>query len=726
MTKETQEPTFWAAPELASAGYPVFPLNGKAPAVAGGFYAATTDHSEIAHWIAEDDMGDHDIGVVTGHASGLVVIEADTQARRAQMEERFGPPTVITRKGAHWYFRHPRDGKVISRKVVAGLDCKADGGYVAVPPSSGKSWASESGIPDKKSLPPLPRGLREELRSGSQVTETNGHVAVDEFAGVEAAAVIARHVKELKSGERHEHLRHVCGALLKRGVAQKSAEAMLIKAWQLVDGELAERALKEVPNTLNTTAAALANGGATGVPSMEKLTPGLFNELEAILSRDDPILAEGKPDEGASHAKAPTDDELRDRFIERHPDYCYGLGDWRRYGDGVWTPTAELKVKRLVVAVLEEAKPEKVRPNKSLMNSVAELTKVRVAVEDEVWDADPNILVCANGALDLQARKLLPHSKEHFATARVPYDYDENARSEVWEERVMGEIIANHLDLAAVGFFQEFAGYCLTTDTSHEIALWLTGKHGGGRSTILAGLDAMLGPRAGVLSLSDIERSNFALTNLPGKTLVTATEQPGTFMRGGGILNAIISGEPIQVDVKFKDPMTIIPRCKIAWAMNEVPRVGNPDDGLYRRVKILSIPEIPEKQRDPQVKEGVKAAGAAILNWALDGLERLRARGYFEVPEKVSDATEEFKQDNDVTGLFVDEMCIKSPEFWEGSSNLYTRYSEWAKDHGHIPMSTITIAKEWRRLGFEQRRGGKGVRWHGVKLRNASDYFSDL
>src|SRR5215208_2656498 len=298
MTEETQ-PTFWAAPELASAGYPVFPLAGKRPAVAGGFYAATTDHSEIAMWIAEEDHGDRDIGVATGHASGLVVIEADTPARRAQMEERFGPPTVVTQKGGHWYFRHPRDGKVVSRRVVTGLDCKADGGYVAVPPSTGKTWANASGIPDKKTLPPLPKGLRETLRPGTLAAETNGHenpaTLVDEFGLVEAAAVIARHVKGLDQGERHEHLRHLCGALLSRGVAQESAERMLIRAWQLVGGELAERAPREVPNTLRTTAAASAAGNATGVPSMERLTPGLFDELEAIFSREDPVLVDVDP-----------------------------------------------------------------------------------------------------------------------------------------------------------------------------------------------------------------------------------------------------------------------------------------------------------------------------------------------------------------------------------------------------------------------------------------------
>jgi putative DNA primase/helicase len=417
----------------------------------------------------------------------------------------------------------------------------------------------------------------------------------------------------------------------------------------------------------------------------------------------------------ASEGK-PTDDELRDRFIEQHPDHTFGLGRWRQYDGGVWESTEDLGVKDLVCRVLEDAKAEKIRPNRTLLTSVLELTKARLAIADERWDADPDILVCANGALRLSSRELLPHSRGYYATSRVPYDYDPDATSGVWEKRVMGELIAQNLGFGAMRFFQEFAGYCLTVDTSQEIALWLHGRHGGGRSTILEGLRAMLGSRAGLLSLSDIERSSFALTNLPGKTLVTAMEQPGGFLRGGGVLNSIISGEPIQIDLKFRDPVEITPRAKIAWAMNELPRVGSPDDGLFRRVKILSIPEIPEKDRDPAVKEEVKASGAAILNWALEGLERLRGRGHFKIPEKVKTATDEFREDNDVVAAFLAEECRIGKGRSVRATSLYKAYKWWCERHGHHPLNDTNLGRDLRGRGFEKVRDSKGVRRLGLEL----------
>jgi hypothetical protein len=94
------EPGFWAAPDLAKAGYPVFPVNGdKRPSVEGGFYAATTDVSQVAEWIIEG-REHHDVAFATGIISGVVVLDADTPEAVARMEADYGEPTVRTRRGA--------------------------------------------------------------------------------------------------------------------------------------------------------------------------------------------------------------------------------------------------------------------------------------------------------------------------------------------------------------------------------------------------------------------------------------------------------------------------------------------------------------------------------------------------------------------------------------------------------------------------------------------------
>src|ERR671913_1090273 len=178
----------------------------------------------------------------------------------------------------------------------------------------------------------------------------------------------------------------------------------------------------------------------------------------------------------------------------------------------------------------------------------------------------------------LLSQRVLPRDRSSFSQPR--YHVASSAKAPAWE-RFLREVAGE--DVAP--FLQEFAGYALTTDTSHELALWLYGPPGGGRSTFLAGLGAMLGPRAGLLGLSEIQRNRFALADVPGKTLLTATEQPAGYMKASYVLNALISGDKLKVEEKFKPAYDVYPRAKVLWAMNELPRVPSANDGLFRRVK---------------------------------------------------------------------------------------------------------------------------------------------
>jgi len=205
---------FWEAPDLVKAGYPVFPISPetKAPSVEGGFYAATTDVSQLAEWI-EAGRADHDVAFPTGLITLTVVIDADTTEAHEWMLAHYGEPHVKTRRGGHWYFRHPQDGKVASRKFSPGLDCKADGGYVLVPPSRNRAWTE--GIPDLAALPRLPealkRRLREERAGGSEERcENTGPVG-----------------DVIPDGDRNDTLTSLAGTMRRRGMGEAEIFAAL-------------------------------------------------------------------------------------------------------------------------------------------------------------------------------------------------------------------------------------------------------------------------------------------------------------------------------------------------------------------------------------------------------------------------------------------------------------------------------------------------------------------
>jgi putative DNA primase/helicase len=422
-----------------------------------------------------------------------------------------------------------------------------------------------------------------------------------------------------------------------------------------------------------------------------------------------------RPKEAAGKPSPPTHDELRDRWIEGNPQHAHGLGEWRRYEDGIWPTVSETSVKAEISNVIETAKPEGIKPTASILASVTELTRIKVFVPDERWNADSGILVCKNGALHISTGELARHQPGHYATSAVPYKYDPGARPAIWNYFLRNTVPA------AANFLQEFAGYALTTEMTHELAVWLFGPPGSGKSTFIAGLAAMLGHRAGILGLADLERSRFTLADLPGKTLVVASEQPSSYLASTNTLNAIISGEPIQVERKYRDPFTVMPRAKVCWAMNELPRVADANSGLFRRVKVVAFPALAEDERDPKIKHAIEHEGAGILNWALEGLWRLKDRGHFEVPPGVEDATKQFRENNDVPALFIDDRCIQGADLKVQASQLYTEYKEWCLENGHRPMSSTRLADDWARLGFEKTASNGRRFYRGVTLRLAGE-----
>jgi putative DNA primase/helicase len=132
-------------------------------------------------------------------------------------------------------------------------------------------------------------------------------------------------------------------------------------------------------------------------------------------------------------------------------------------------------------------------------------------------------------------------------------------------------------------------------------------------------------------------------------------------------------------------------------------------NGLFRRVKVISFPTL-AVEPDPAVKERIRAEGAGILNWTLEGLTRLNERGHFEIPESVRAATEEFRLTNDVPRMFVEEACNTGERLEIQAQELYDGYRHYCLIKGHKPQSATSVASDWKRLGFGSRK------LHGRKL----------
>jgi len=163
-----------AALQYAAMGWHVFPCvyGKKAPAVAGGFHAATSDVIKIGHFFGRGNLN---IGIATG-ASRLVVIDVDGDAGRKSLGTLAAqgeiPPTytVRTRSGGHHYYFSVDSETVIQNSqggspngLAEGIDVRGIDGYVIAAPSwvdaDHKSPAGTYKIELDVPLAPLPGWL---------------------------------------------------------------------------------------------------------------------------------------------------------------------------------------------------------------------------------------------------------------------------------------------------------------------------------------------------------------------------------------------------------------------------------------------------------------------------------------------------------------------------------------------------------------------------------------
>lgn len=407
--------------------------------------------------------------------------------------------------------------------------------------------------------------------------------------------------------------------------------------------------------------------------------------------------------------------DVRDRFIKkRNNDTCYGLGEWRRYDAGVWGTIPELKIKDEIQCIA--TKTPNVSVTNGVVSSVTELLRQRLAVSDLLFDANTNVITFADCVLDLQTWTTVPHCPDHYSTSKLPFAYDPTATLGEWDKFLES--------LPHPAFMRRFAGYCMTSETKYETALWLWGPPGGGKSTYIEALCAMLGARACVLGLSEIERSQFALSQLPGRTLAVSTEQPSRLLRCTHITNAIISGELIIVERKYEDPYTIRPHAKIIWGMNQLPSIGMEGIGMFRRIIPIHFAAIPESDRDPALKEAIMRSPMAVANWALGGLREVQAQNSLSLPSELITARDEYREHNDLTLNFVNEMCDRDPEKRVKTTSLYTQYKAWVNQNGYRAVSVRSFTSDLDRLGFTNIKPHNVSYWLGLGLADDSSLDS--
>ena len=349
---------------------------------------------------------------------------------------------------------------------------------------------------------------------------------------------------------------------------------------------------------------------------------------------------------------------------------------------GIYTPTGEKRVRELLVDNLREeyAKNEK--------SEILDQLRGRHTVRQDEMGGPANRIPVRNGVLNVQPHgiSLEDHNPEHRFLGAVAAVYDPDAGCPQFRS-FLDDVVQTETQRKKL---QEYAGYTLMHwGLPHHKALFLVGPTASGKSTFLDTIRAVLGDDTVVsLTPQELTGERFAGAELFQSWANFRNDIPSSLIEDTGAFKEITAGDSIKAERKFKDPFRFEPNAKHLFSANQLPDAETEDEAFYRRVLLVPFPStVPKSERDPHLDEKLQSELSGVLNWMLDGLQRLMAQGEFTGDRTPGETQRTWEKWGHTVDRFR-EICLQESEGSQlAKSEAYNAYHAFCEAK-NLPAET--------------------------------------
>jgi putative DNA primase/helicase len=344
---------------------------------------------------------------------------------------------------------------------------------------------------------------------------------------------------------------------------------------------------------------------------------------------------------------------------------------------------------------------------------------------------DPyDIVACHNGLLHVPTRDVRPATPALFTLHGVDFAVDLDAPPPVHWLGFLNTLWPQ--DPASRDTLQEWIGYCLTPRTHLQKICLLVGPKRSGKGTIGRVMRRLLGERhVSGPTLAHISEQ-FGLSILVGKSVAIIADARISGRTDTGVLTErllSISGEDtLSIPRKFLPDWTGKLTTRFLLMTNELPRIEDASGALASRFLVLTLHESFYGREDHALFDRFIPELPGILNWALEGWDRLYARGRFVQPSSAATLVQEFEDLGSPIGAFVRERCEIGQGHDVPKDRLFQAWKTWCAENGRErPGTSQTFGRNLRAvlpgLGESQPRVlGTRVRYYeGIRLREGDE-----
>ena len=392
----------------------------------------------------------------------------------------------------------------------------------------------------------------------------------------------------------------------------------------------------------------------------------------------------------------------------------YYRGGWFQYIDGCFVPMVDDDVKMKVSGWLISSKAADV--SASLVNDILVNLKSNalcglpqdkyanpcfistgesafgfVSMKNGIINIDEIASALENGLIPPAVR---PHTPDLFTTVRLPYEYDPTATCPKFEAYLEGvQPKAENREI-----LQMLAGLLLTSDMRYNVAFFIYGESGTGKTVFMDILESLVGKENSCCVPLAIFAKSFGTADLTEKRANLVDEAPiipdtGRFSDIESVFKAVTNGRPINVQRKGVEPWTANATAHCVFASNNLPTLTDRSNGVWDRMRIIpfNVKFRGSDRQDLYLLDKLKAELPGILNWALRGLVKLHAQTSDQQEKKTFPQCAEgasllakMREESDREQKFLrEETKAADSKVYLVALNLYDNYKSWAERRGY-------------------------------------------
>jgi len=417
--------------------------------------------------------------------------------------------------------------------------------------------------------------------------------------------------------------------------------------------------------------------------------------------------------------------------------YDRGRGKWLIWNGRYWeaddkgeverAALATVRLRRAAAALIDDHKEADERLRWALRSESASFRESMLksakstepfATTSDEYDIDISLLTVGNGTLDLGSGEIFSARPRDLITRATDVVYEKNASCRRWR-LFLREIFAGDDEL--IDFIQRAVGYSLTGDVREQCLFILFGQGANGKTTFLETVLRLLGTHAVTTAFSAFlaQRSpglpRNDLATLRGARFVKAAEAEHQARLDESVVKQLTGGDTISARFLYHEQFSFRPQFKIWLATNHKPDIRGTDIAIWRRIRLIPFTRQFDTKPDRALLGKLEAELEGILRWAVEGCLSWLKNG-LGVAQTVEAATQEYKQESDQFGRFLEERCAREKRFRTSGKNLYEAYAKWCVSSGEKLASNSNFAAALVERGISKKRGRKGVVYEGLGL----------